>query len=128
MPESPDTSSELVDLLRHYWNHSDLLEQLRKVSGIVSAGGLAREVQPSRTVEESNRSRLRLLRDRFSAEELQSMIDLFRSGTPARIVAERYGVGVRSVKRLLHARGVRRRATARSAQFVGSDEMGSLVQ
>jgi hypothetical protein len=56
------------------------------------------------------------------------MIALFRSGTPARIVAERYGVGVRSVKRLLHARGVRRRPTATSAQFVGSDEMGSLVQ
>jgi hypothetical protein len=37
------------------------------------------------------------------------MIDLYRSGTPARMVAERYGVGVRSVKRLLHGRGVRRR-------------------
>lgn len=70
----------------------------------------------------------RLLRDRFSAEGLQAMIDLYRSGTPARIVAERYGVDVRSIKRLLHAcRGVRRRVTSRSAQFVVPDEMGSLV-
>ncbi|MGH3948124.1 MAG: hypothetical protein ACRDSE_03235 [Pseudonocardiaceae bacterium] len=37
------------------------------------------------------------------------MIDLYRSGDTVHMVAERYGVGVRSVKRLLHDRGVRRR-------------------
>ncbi|MGH3974832.1 MAG: helix-turn-helix domain-containing protein, partial [Pseudonocardiaceae bacterium] len=70
---------------------------------------LTREARPPRAAEERGRSRSRWLRDRFSAEELQAMIDLYRSGTPARMVAERYGVGVRSVKRLLHGRGVRRR-------------------
>lgn len=40
----------------------------------------------SRTVRGS-----RLLQDRFSAEELQAMIDLYCSGTSARMVAERYG-------------------------------------
>ena len=109
------TVRQTVGVLRRYSNRPDLLEQLREVSGVVFAGGLAREVQPSRAAEESNRSRSRLLRDRFSAEELQAMIDLYRSGTLARIVAERYGVGVRSVRRLLHARGVCRRATAKSA-------------
>jgi hypothetical protein len=34
------------------------------------------------------------------------MIDLYRSDTPACIVAERYGVGVRLVRRLLYAHGV----------------------
>lgn len=76
---------------------------------VVSRGSAAREVQPFRVAEEPDRSRSRLLQDRFSAEELQAMVDLYRSGAPARMVAERYGVGVRSVKRLLHARGVRRR-------------------
>lgn len=52
--------------------------------------------------------RSRRLRDRFSPEDLQAMIDLYRSGTTARQVAEKYGLSLRSVKRLLHQRGVRR--------------------
>lgn len=52
--------------------------------------------------------RSRRLRDRFSSEDLQTMIDLYRPGTTARQVAERFGVSLRSVKRLLHQRGVRR--------------------
>lgn len=48
------------------------------------------------------------LRDRFSAEDLQAMIDLYRSGTTARQVAEKFGASLRSVKRLLHQQGVRR--------------------
>ena len=38
------------------------------------------------------------------------MIGLYRSGTTARQVAERFGVRLRSVKRLLHQHGVRRKA------------------
>ena len=42
------------------------------------------------------------------------MVDLYCSGTSARAVAERYGVSLRTVKRLLHDRGVRRyRPTSR---------------
>jgi hypothetical protein len=36
------------------------------------------------------------------------MIDLYRSGTTAKQVAEKFGVSLRSVKRLLRQRGVRR--------------------
>jgi transposase len=36
------------------------------------------------------------------------MIDLYRSGTTAREVAEKYGVSLRSIKRLLRQHGVRR--------------------
>jgi hypothetical protein len=100
----------LVDLLRHYWNRSDLLEQLRKVLMILSQSAVPGAAGPSRTAEEPGRSRSRLLRDRFSVEELQGMVDLYQSGAPAREVAERHGVSLRSVKRLLHQRGVRRRA------------------
>jgi transposase-like protein len=52
--------------------------------------------------------RSRRLRDRFSQDDLQSMIDLYRSGTTAKQVAEKFGVSLRSVKRLLHEHGVRR--------------------
>jgi transposase-like protein len=50
--------------------------------------------------------RSRRLCDRFSSEDLQTMIDLYRSGATARQVAEKFGVSVRSVKRLLHHHGV----------------------
>ncbi|MGH7743947.1 MAG: hypothetical protein ACREQ5_03895 [Candidatus Dormibacteria bacterium] len=40
------------------------------------------------------------------------MIDLYRSGAPAREVAEKYSVSLRSVKRLLHQHGVGRERCA----------------
>lgn len=76
---------------------------------ILSRSSLPALSAPRAQVEVSEGSRSRWLRDRFSAGELQVMVDLYRSGIPARVVAERYGVGVRSIKRLLHSRGVRRR-------------------
>lgn len=53
-------------------------------------------------------TRSRRLCDRFSPEDLQAMIDLYRSGTTARQVAAMFGVSLRSVKRLLREHGVRR--------------------
>jgi hypothetical protein len=82
---------------------------LHKVSLILSGDSLASEAWPTRAAGESGASRSRWLGDRFSAEELQAMIDLYCSGAPAREVAETYSVSLRSVKRLLQKRGVRRR-------------------
>jgi hypothetical protein len=100
----------LVGVAGRYSNRSDLLEQLRKVAGILSGdrrddetGTGAEIVIPKSPV------RSRRLRDRFSAEDLQVMIDLYRSGTTARQITEMFGVSLRSVKRLLHRHGVRRR-------------------
>lgn len=56
--------------------------------------------------------RSRRLRDRFSSEDLQTMIDLYRSGTTARQVAEKFGVSLRSVKRLLREHEVHREGRA----------------
>jgi DNA invertase Pin-like site-specific DNA recombinase len=49
------------------------------------------------------------LHDRFCAEELQAMVDLYRLGVTARQVAEQFGIGLTSVKRVLREHGVRRR-------------------
>jgi DNA invertase Pin-like site-specific DNA recombinase len=57
--------------------------------------------------------RSRRLRDRFSSDDLQGVIDLYRSGATARQVAEKFGVSLRSVKRLLRQHGVRRNRRAR---------------
>ena len=73
---------------------------------ILSDGGQDDGVGGEVTAECVTRSRR--LRDRFSAEDLQVMIDLYRSGTTAKQVAEKFNVSLRSVKRLLHQHGVRR--------------------
>lgn len=101
-----------VDLLRHYSNRSELLEQLHKVSVILSNTSGDGSVSPSGAAQAEVGTRSRWLRHRFTAEDQQAMIDLYRSGAPARVVAERYGIGVRAVKRLLQTHGVRRRETA----------------
>jgi len=88
---------------------------------ILSRDRLAGDAEPISAASESGASRSRWLRERFSAEELQAMIDLYRSGAPARVVAEQYGVGVRSIKRLLHSRGVRRETPCNRRSILPGD-------
>lgn len=52
------------------------------------------------------------MRERFRAEELQAMIDLYNSGTTRAQVAERFGISVSSVKRALLDHGICKRSTA----------------
>jgi hypothetical protein len=85
--------------MRRYSNRPDLLEQLRKVAVILSDGSQDDGAGAKVTIECLVRSRR--LDDRFSPEDLQTMIDLYRSGTTARQVAEKFGVSLRSVTRLL---------------------------
>jgi hypothetical protein len=96
--------------MRRYSNRSDLLEQLRRVAVILSDGGRDDGAGGEVTAECVTRSRW--LRDRFSSDDLQAMIDLYRSGTTAKQVAEKFGV---SVKRLLHRNGVRREGQMKNA-------------
>jgi hypothetical protein len=99
--------------MRRYSNRSDLLEQLRRVAVILSDGGQDDGAGGEVTAVCVTRSRW--LRDRFSSDDLQAMIDLYRSGTTAKQVAEKFGVSLRSVKRLLHRHGVRREGQMKHA-------------
>jgi len=51
----------------------------------------------------------RRVRDRLSAQDLTMIIASFTTGTPAHVLAKRYGVGETALKALLRQRGVRRR-------------------
>jgi len=102
-----DKWTKTVRVIRRYSNRSDLLEQLRNVAVILSDGGQDDGAGAKVTIECVIRSRR--LCDRFSPENLQTMIDLYRSGTTARQVAEKFGVSLRSVKRLLYKHDVHRR-------------------
>ncbi len=52
------------------------------------------------------------MRERFCVEELQVMIDLYISGATRSQVAERFGISVSSVQRVLGDHGIRKRAAA----------------
>jgi hypothetical protein len=96
----------MVGVAGCYSNRPDLLEQLQRVAAILSNGGQDNRTGAKVAAESVVRSRR--LRDRFSPEDLQVIIDLYRSGTTARAVAEKFGVSLRSVKRLLHQHDVQR--------------------
>lgn len=98
-----------MDLLVAYSNRSELREQLQQAAVILfEEAGQGEKPGSSPDRQVCSATRWWNLRDRFSPEELQTMIDLYRSGTTAKQVAEKFGVSVRSVTRLLHRYGVRR--------------------
>jgi hypothetical protein len=53
-------------------------------------------------------TRSQSMRGRFSADQLQTMIDLYKSGATADQVAQIYDFSKRSIKRLLQQHGIRR--------------------
>lgn len=99
-----------MDLTVAYSNRSDLREQLQQATVIlleeVSQGDEASGSGADREV--CSTARWWSLRDRFSPEDLHTMIDLYKSGTTAKQVAEQFNVSVRSVTRLLRQHGIRR--------------------
>jgi hypothetical protein len=54
------------------------------------------------------------MRGRFSADQLQAMIDLYKSGATAQQLAQTSGFSKRSVKRLPPQHGIRRERRSRS--------------
>lgn len=99
-----------MDLLVAYSNLSDLREQLQRVAVILSEEA-RQDDEPGASadsVEVRSASRWWSLRDRFSPEDLQTMIDLYKSGATAKQVAEKFDVSVRSVTRLLQQHAVHR--------------------
>lgn len=100
-----------MDLLVAYSNRSDLREQLQQVAVILSEDASQGDGEGSGADGVVlNPGRRWSLYDRFFPEDLQGMIDLYRSGATARQVAEKFGIGLTSVKRVLREHGVRRDA------------------
>jgi hypothetical protein len=62
------------------------------------------------------------MRERFCAEELQAMIDLYTSGATRSQVAERFGISVSSMKRVLRDHGIRKRPAASGQRPHGRDQ------
>jgi hypothetical protein len=50
------------------------------------------------------------IRDRFSEDEIAELVHVFKAGTPKHILAKRYGINRRSLKKLLREEGVKRKS------------------
>lgn len=61
----------------------------------------------------------RRLRDRLSEQDLSTLVENFRSGTSAHVLAKRYGVGETALKALLRQRGVRQATEATTKRAPG---------
>src|SRR5436309_12922993 len=46
------------------------------------------------------------IRDRLSADEIAEIVGAFKTGTPKHVLAERYGMNLRTLKKLLREEGV----------------------
>ena len=50
------------------------------------------------------------VRDRLSQREIATIIQAFKAGTAKHVLAKRYGMNLRSLKKLLREEGVKRRS------------------
>jgi hypothetical protein len=87
-----------VDLVSEYSNRPDLLEDLRRVQERLAAA-LRQPRAPRRSVTGKPRShpeRVRLT-ERLSAEDVQALIDKFRSGMTIKELSLTYGISMTRV-------------------------------
>ena len=66
-------------------------------------------VPPAPSLPSYHAARWRV-RDRLGEAGVAELVAAFKAGTPKHILAERYGLNLRSVKRLLRTEGVKRQS------------------
>lgn len=95
-----------VDLLSAYSNRQAQLEGMEDVLARIAESDKAD--LPGIGASEA-RTRWWSMTDRLSAAEIETLAERYRSGVKAAHLAAEYNISLSSVKRLLRARGVRRR-------------------
>jgi len=96
-----------VELVRRYCNRPDLQERLAAVRSRDSQRRRPESDSDTLTVGGRVPDAWRV-RDRLTEADVQSLISEFLTGTPKRVLAERYVVSFSTVKRILRKQGVRR--------------------
>lgn len=96
-----------VELTRRYSNHPDLLNPLVRVLAKIRSdaedGG-----QPDLGAVHGKQPDIWRIADRLTDQDVATLLDAYRAGTPTRVLAARYGISPTSIKRLLREHGVRR--------------------
>jgi len=99
------TISVLVELLRRYSNHHGLVTPLVRVLGRIEAGD-----QSGPSAVQSAPPSLRWLSSRLAASDPDAITKRYLAGETATALAKRYGISLKSVRRILEERGARKRA------------------
>jgi hypothetical protein len=98
-----------VELVRRYSNHADLQERLERAARRALSGTQDGELPDDSTAcGRATAVGVWRVHDRLSEEEVSTIIDQSRAGTPKQALADRFGVSLSSVKLLLRQRGVKR--------------------
>src|SRR5690242_18096317 len=91
----------MVHLMRHKSN-SELLKYIRDHPYLYKR-------QPRRKTSVVYRSPAWRLHDRLTDIDVNELITAFKTGIAKHVLAERYGINVKSVKKLLRRHGVKRK-------------------
>jgi len=95
----------IVEVLKAYSHIPSRLYDLRKTWEVVH-GQLPDEHDEDRN-EEASRPRQWSMTDRLSPRDVQAIIDQYHAGTIAKDLAEKFGISLSSVRRLLRKHGSR---------------------
>jgi hypothetical protein len=102
----------VVDLLRRYSNHADLLHELNRVMDRLQDkhDAPALEEEPDEDLSSAcHHPRQRLLSVRFTSTDIAAMIDQYRSGATIHTVATAFQISTTSLKLLIREHGARRK-------------------
>jgi len=69
----------------------------------------AAKLEANYTPAAYRRPRNVFVRDRLSERDIAALVAAFKASVPKHVLAKRYGIGLKSVKKLLHEEGVKRR-------------------
>lgn len=94
----------MVELLRRYSNRHDLVTRLVSVLKRIGAGD---ESGPAAVQSDPPSSRR--LSSKLAADDRWRIAEQYLAGETAPVLAERYGISLKSVRRILQARGVWKR-------------------
>ncbi|KDA40989.1 hypothetical protein BMG523Draft_04186 [Frankia sp. BMG5.23] len=105
-----------MDLLRRYSNPScGYLRDLRTLCTVLDEVDEGPQPGLPGNTGRGRRPTVRKVTERLSPADIQALIDLYRAGTTAQALAEKFSIGPTSVKVLLRERGVRRGGTSPTA-------------
>jgi hypothetical protein len=100
-----DLRWSVVGVLARYSNRDDLVNTLCDLLQRLEHPTSRTELQPRQVAARQHVQRP--IRCRLTEPDIGRLVDLYRSGATGKELAARFGIGLSSVKRLLHERGVR---------------------
>lgn len=97
-----------MELTRRYSNHPELLNSLVSVMAKIKSGAGEDDQAGLGSIQGRQARGAWRIADRLTKQDVAALLDAYRTGTPSRVLAARYGLGTTTVKRLLREHGVRR--------------------